>query len=70
MGAGIVRSKPLKGSGLMAVAGIVLISVMFLSFFVVSSSEVLGLPIELYLSPPAALFYVGAILGVIGKFLS
>jgi hypothetical protein len=64
VGAGIVRKQPLMGSGLMAVAGVMIFAGSFLvgSFFGSPSSQVLVLP--------ASLFLVGAILGVIGKFLS
>jgi hypothetical protein len=71
VGAGIVRSKPLKGSGLMAAASIVLISAMFA--FIHSGGntrQYFPFPLEFFLFSPAALFYVGAILAVIGKFLS
>lgn len=59
VGAGIVRNEPLIGSGLMAVAGVIIFSAIFLGPL---SSQPLILP--------ASLFLVGAILGVIGKFLS
>lgn len=65
VGAGIVRSKPLIGSGLMAAAGIVMIFILL----TVASVGVL-LPMLFFLIPPASLFLVGAILGVIGKFWS
>jgi hypothetical protein len=44
--------------------------VMFLSFYGAPNGEVFELPIEFYLSPPAASFLVGSILGGFEKFLS
>ena len=58
VGAGIVRSQPKKGSVLMAVAGLVIICVMFLTY-----GKLFGSEIRSELIPPAALFFVGAILG-------
>ncbi len=71
MGAVRVRNKPLKGSIWMASAGIVLILALFLS---TNKNSVLMMPPSslytlnyrlrpFYLSPLAALFIVGAILG-------
>lgn len=58
VGAGIVGSQPLKGSVLMAVAGIALLCVMFLAYNNGFGSQIRG-----DLISPAALFLVAAILG-------